>query len=183
MQNILWKAMTNIDTIFKKQRHYFANKGPYSQSYGFPSSHVWMWELGHKEGWALKNWCFQTVMLEKTLESPLDCKEIQPVSPKGNQPWIFTGRIGAEAEAPVLGHLTGRANSLEKTSMLEKTEGTSRRGRQRMRWLMASPTQWTWVWANSGRWWRTGSLVCCSPWSHKKSDTTEWLNNGIHYLD
>ena len=102
MQNILWKAVTDIDTVFKKQRHYFAIKGPYSQSYGFPSSHVWMWELGHKEGWALKHWCFQTVMLEKTLESPLDSKEIQPVSPKGNQPWIFMERIGAEAEAPVL---------------------------------------------------------------------------------
>ena len=70
MENILWKAMTNIDTIFKKQRHYFANKGRYSHSYGFPSSHVWVWELGCKEGWALKNWCFQTIMLEKTLESP-----------------------------------------------------------------------------------------------------------------
>ena len=81
------------------------------------------------------------------------------------------------------GHLMWRANSLEKTLMLEKIEGTSRRGRQRMRWLMASPAQWTWVWANSGRWWRTGSLVCCSPWSHKKSDTTERLNNRIHYLD
>ena len=115
-----------------------------------------MWEVDHKEGWVLKNWCFWTVMLEKTLESPLDCKEIQTVNPKGNQPWIFTGRIGAEAEAPVLGHLTGRANSLEKTSMLEKTEGTSRRGRQRMRWLMASPTQWTWVWASCWRWWRSG---------------------------
>ena len=86
----------------KKQRHYFANKGPYSQSYGFSNSHVWMWELDHKEGWALKNWCFWTAVLEKTLESPLDCKEIQPVNPKGNQPWIFIGRTDAEAEAPIL---------------------------------------------------------------------------------
>ena len=81
----------------KKQRHHFANKGPYSQSYGFSSSHVQMWELNHKEGWALKNWCFQIVVLEKTLESPWDCKEIKPVSPKGNQPWIFIGRTYAEA--------------------------------------------------------------------------------------
>ena len=86
----------------KKQRHYFADKGPHSQSYGFSSSHVWMWELDHKENWAPKNWCFWTVVLEKTLESPLDCKEIQPVNPKGNQPWIFTERTDAEAVAPIL---------------------------------------------------------------------------------
>ena len=84
----------------KKQRHYFANKGPSSQSYGFSSSHVWMWELDHKESWALKNWCFWTVVLEKTLESPLDCKEIQPVNPKGNQSWILIGRTDTETEAP-----------------------------------------------------------------------------------
>ena len=85
----------------KKQKHYFANKGPSSQSYGFSSSHVWMWELNYKESWALKNWCFWTVVLEKTLESPLDCKEIQSVCPKGNQSWIFVGRTDAEAEAPI----------------------------------------------------------------------------------
>ena len=81
----------------KKQRHYFANKGPSSQSYRFSSSHIWMWEFDYKESWALKNWCFWTVVLEKTLESPLDCKEIQPVNPKGNQSWIFIGRTDAEA--------------------------------------------------------------------------------------
>ena len=86
----------------KKQRHYFANKGPISQGYGFSSSHVWMWELDYKESWVLKNWCFWTVVLEKTLESPLDCKEIQPVHPKGNQSWIFIGRTDAEAETPIL---------------------------------------------------------------------------------
>ena len=86
----------------KKQKHYFANKGLSSQSYGFPSSHVWMWELDHKEGWALKNWCIWTVVLEKIPESPLGCKEIQPVHPKGNQSWIFIGRTNAEAETPIL---------------------------------------------------------------------------------
>ena len=86
----------------KMQRHYFADKGLSSQSYGFANSHVWMWELDHKESWALKNWCFWTVVLEKTLESPLDCKEIQPVHPKGDQPWIFTGRTDAEPETPIL---------------------------------------------------------------------------------
>ena len=86
----------------KKQRHYFANKDPPSQSYGFSSSHVWMWELDHKESWVPKNWYLWTVVLEKTLESLLDCKEIQPVHPKGNQPWIFFGRIDVEAETLIL---------------------------------------------------------------------------------
>ena len=86
----------------KKQRHYFANKGLHSQSYGFSSSHVWMWELDHKEGWEPKNWCFWTVVLEKTLESPLDSKESQPVNPKGNQPWKVIERTNGEAEASIL---------------------------------------------------------------------------------
>ena len=86
----------------KKQRYYFANKGPSSQGYGFSSSHVWMWELDYKESWALKNWCFWTVVLEKTLESPLDCKEIQPVHTQANQSWMFIGRTNVEAETPIL---------------------------------------------------------------------------------
>ena len=123
---------------FKEQRHYFAGKGPYCQSYDFSSSHIWMWELDHKEGWALKNWYFQTVVLEKTLESPLDSKEIKPVNPKGNQPWIFFGRTDAEAEAPYFGHLMWRADSLEKALVLGKIEGRRKRGQQRMRWLDGS---------------------------------------------
>ena len=86
----------------KKQRQYFANKGPSSQGYGFSSSHVWMWKLDYKESWAPKNWCFWTVVLEKSLESPLNCKEIQPIHPKGNQSWVFIGRTDAEAETPKL---------------------------------------------------------------------------------
>ena len=86
----------------KKQRHYFANKGPSSQGYGFSSGHVCMWELDYKESWVLKNWCFWTVVLEKTPENPLDCKEIQPVHPEGDQSWVFTGRTDAEAETPIL---------------------------------------------------------------------------------
>ena len=86
----------------KKQRHHFANKRPPSQVYGFSSSHVWMWELNYEESCALKNWCFWTVGLEKTLESPLDCKKIQPVYPKGNQSWIFIGRTDVEAETPII---------------------------------------------------------------------------------
>ena len=114
----------------KKQGHYFANKSLSSQSYCFPSSHVWMWELHHKESWALKNWCFWNVILEKTLENPLGCKVIQPVHPKGNQFWIFIGRTNAEAEAPIL----WPPDLLEKTLMLGKIEGRRRRGWQRMRW-------------------------------------------------
>ena len=86
----------------KKQRHYFANKGPSSQGYGFSSTHVWMWELDYKEGWVSKNWCFWSVVLEKTLESPLDCKEIQPVHLKADQSWVFFGRTGVEGETPIL---------------------------------------------------------------------------------
>ena len=93
---------TNLDSILKKQRHYFVNKGPSSQGYGVSSGHVWMWELDYKENWVPKNWCFWSVVLEKSLESPLDCKEIQPVHPKGDQSWIFIGRTDAEAETLVL---------------------------------------------------------------------------------
>ena len=122
--------------LIKKQRHYFANKGPSSQGYGFSSSHVWMRELGYKESWALKNWCFWTVVLEKTLESPLECKEIKPVHPKGNQSWIFIGRTDAKAETSILWWLDAKNWLIrEKTLMLGKIEGRTRRGRQRMRWL------------------------------------------------
>ena len=117
------KAMANPDSILKSC--YFADKDLCSQSYCFSSNHIWMWELDYKESWALKNWCFWTVMLEKNLESPLDCKEIQPVNPKGNQSWIFIGRVD--------GHLMQRANSLEKTLMLGKIEGNRKRRQQRMR--------------------------------------------------
>ena len=95
------KVMANLDSVFKSRRHHFANKGLYWQSYGFSSGHVWMWELDQKECWVSKNWCFQIVVLEKTLESLLDGK-IKPGNPKGNQPWIFIGRTDAEAEAPIL---------------------------------------------------------------------------------
>ena len=101
------KVMTNLDSILKS-RHYFADKGLSSQGYGFSCGHVWMWELDCEERWVPKNWCFWTVVLEKTLESPLDCKEIQPVHPKGDQPWILIGRTDAEAEAPILWPADGK---------------------------------------------------------------------------
>ena len=96
------KVMTNLDSILKSRDITFTNKGPSSQSYGFSSSHIWMWELDYKESWVPKNWCFWTVVLGKTLESPLDCKEIKPVNSKGKQPWIFIGRTDTKAEAPIL---------------------------------------------------------------------------------
>ena len=118
----------------KHQRHYFANKGLSSQSYGFSSSYVWMWELNYKESWALKSWCFWTVVLETTLESPLKCKGIQSVHPKGNQSWILIGRLMLKLKLQYFGHLMQRTDSLEKTLMLSKIEGR-RRGQQRMNWL------------------------------------------------
>ena len=118
----------------KKQRYYFANKGPSSQGYGFSSGHVWMWELDYKESWAPKNLCFWSVVLEKTLESPLDCQEIQPVHPKGDQSWMFIGRTDVEAETPILWPPDVKS-WFEKTLMLGKIEGRRRRGWQRMRYL------------------------------------------------
>ena len=118
----------------KKQRHYFADKGPSSQSYVFFSSHVWMWELDYKESWALKHWCFWTVVLEKTLESLLDCKEMEPVNPQGSQSWIFIGRTHAEAETPTLGPPDAKNLLTGKDPDAGKIEGR-RRGRQRMRCL------------------------------------------------
>ena len=111
--------------------------------------------MGYKEGWALKNWSFLIVVLEKTLESPLDCKEIKPVNPKGNQPWIFIGRTDAEPKLQYFGHLMRRTNSLEKTLMLGKIEDKRRSGWRLDGW-MASLTQWTWVWENPGSWRWTG---------------------------
>ena len=126
------KAVTNLYSILESRDLTLLIKGPCSQSYGFSSSHVWMWELDHKESLKPKNWCFWTVVLEKTLESPLYCKEIQPVNPKGNQSWtfgpMFIGLTDAEAETPILWPLDGKNDSLEKTLMLRKIEGRRRRG-------------------------------------------------------
>ena len=105
IKTCLVKCMVFVVTrrqLIKNQSHHFVDKDLSSQGCGFSSSHVWMWELDYKEGWVLKNWCFWTVVLEKTLESPLDCKEIQPVHPNGNQSWVFIGRTDAEAETPIL---------------------------------------------------------------------------------
>ena len=128
------KAMTNLDSKLKSRDH-FADKGLYSQSCGFSSTHVQMWDLDHKEGWMPKNWCFWTVVLEKNLESPLDCKEIQPVHPKGDQPWVFIGKTDAEVKAPILWPPDAKSWLMVKTLLLGKIEGRRKRGRQRMRQL------------------------------------------------
>ena len=125
------KFMTNLDSILKSRD--IANKGPSSQGYGFSSGHVWVWELDQKEGW-VQNWCFWTVVLEKSLESPLDCKGIQPVHPKGDQSWVFFGMLKLKLQY-FFGHLMQRADSFEKTLMLWKIEGRRRRGWQKIRWL------------------------------------------------
>ena len=106
--------MTNLDSILKSRDTALPKKGPYSQSYGFSRNHVWIWELDYKESWALKNWCFWTVMLEKTLKSPLECEEIQSVHPKGNQSWTFIGRTDAKAETPILWPLDVKKWLIEK---------------------------------------------------------------------
>ena len=141
------KVMTNLDSKLKS-RHYFADKDMSSQSSGFSSSHVWMWGLDYKESWVPKNWCFWTVVLEKTLESPLDSKEIQPVHPKGDQSWMFIGRTDAEAEFQYSGHLLWRINSLEKPWCWERLKVGEGDNRGWDCW-MAPLTQWTWVWVNS----------------------------------
>ena len=161
----------------KKQRHYFANKGPYSQSYGFSSSRVWIWALDHKESWTLKNWCFWTVVLEKTLESPLDSKEIQPVHPEGDQSWIFIGRTDAKAETPVLWPPDGKNWLIWKDHDAGKDWRQEEKGTtedEMVGWHQrpnGHEFEWT-LGVGDGQ----GSLVCCSPWGHRDSDTTERLN-------
>ena len=171
------KAMTNLDSILKS-RHYFANKGPSSQSNGFSSSHVQMLELDYKESWAPKNWCFWTVVLEKTLENPLDCMEIQPVHPKGNRFWTVIGRTDAEAETLILWPPDAKNWLIRKDRDAGKYWGKEEKGTtedEMVGWhhqLNGHGFGWT-LGVGDGQ----GSLACCSPWSHKDSDTTEWLNN------
>ena len=129
------KVMTNLDSILKSRDITLPTKVHLFKAMFFSSSHVWMWELDYKENWTPKNWWFWTVVLEKTLESPLDCKEIQSVHPKGNQSWVFIGRTDVEVETPILWSPDVKSWSFENTLMLGKIESWRRRGQQRMRWL------------------------------------------------
>ena len=147
----LWKkSYAKPGQYIQKQRHHFADKDPYSQSYGFSSSHVWMWEVDHKEGWVPKNWCFQIVVLEKTLVWVpwMARRSNQSILKKINPKYSL---IELMLKLQFFSHLMQIADSLEKTLILGKIEGRRRRGQQTMRWLIASLTQWTWIWANSGR--------------------------------
>ena len=168
------KTITNIDSIWKKQKHYFANKGQTSQSYGFSSHHVEMWESDYKESWVLKNWCFLTVVLEKTLGSLLNCKEIQPVHPKGDQSWIFIGRTNAEAKTPILWPPDAKNLLIGKDPDAGKDWRQRRRVWQRMRWLDGLLTRWAWVWAISGSWWWTGKPGVLL---HGVTKSQTWLSN------
>ena len=156
---------------------YFARKGLYSQTYGFSSSHVWMWELDHKQGWALNKWCFWTVVLEKTLKSPLDCTEIKPVNPKGNQSWIFIGRADADAEAPILWPPDATSRLIWKDpdagkDWRQEDKGTTEDEMVRWHhWLNGHEFEQA-PGGGDGQ----GGLACCSPWSCKESDMTERLN-------
>ena len=142
----------DLSDIKKKQRHYFANKRLSSKSYGFSSIHVWMWELDYKESWTPKNWCFWTVVLEKTLESPLDCKEIQPVLKEVSPEYSLEGLM-LKLKLQYYGYLMQRTDSLERPWCWERVKAGGDRG-----WdgWMASPAQWTWVWVDSRSWWWTG---------------------------
>ena len=171
------KAMTNIVSILEKQRRYLANKGLSSLSYGFSSSHVWMWGLDYKESWAPKNWCFWTVVLEKTLESPLDCKEVQPVHPKGNQSWIFIGRTDAEVETPILWPPDAKIWLIWKEPDAGKDWRQEEKGTtedEMVGWhhqLNEHGFGWT-PGVGDGQ----GGLACCGSWGCKESDMTERLN-------
>ena len=156
--------------------HNFANKGPSSQGYGFSSGHVWMWELDYKENWVLKNWCFWTVVLEKTLESLLDCKEIQLVHPKGDQCWVFIGGAEFEAETPILWP------SGVKSWLIWKDPDAGKDWGQEKEVTEDEIVGWHHQLDEHGFGWTLGvgdgqgSLACCSSWGHKESDMTEWLN-------
>ena len=172
----LWKKSYDqpIQHI-KKQKHHNANKGPYNQSYGFSSSHVWMLELDHKEGWVPKNWCFWTVVMEKTLESPLDSKEIQPLHPKENQPWIFTGRTDAEAAVTKLWLPDEKSQLVGKDPNAGKDWWHGEKGAtedEMVGWHRQLNGHKFEPAPGDGE--GQGSLVCYSLWCHKESDTTDW---------
>ena len=175
--------MTNLDSVLKSGDITLPTKVRIVKAV-FSSSQVWMWNLHHKEGWALKNWYFQIVVLEKTLESPLDCKEIKPVNSKGNQPWIFIGRTNAEAEAPILWPPDANSQLFGKDPDAGKDWRKKEKGK-----IEDEMVGWHYqlnehefeqaLGVGDGQ----GGLVCCNPWGRKVLDTTEWLNNNRLCVD
>ena len=161
--------------MYSKAETLLCQQSPSSQDYGFSSSHVWMWELDCEESWAPKNWCFWTVVLQKTLESPWTARRSNQSILKEISPEYSLEGLMLKLKLQHFGHLMQRTDSLEKTLMLGKIEGRRRRGWQRMRWLDGITTRWTWVCASSGSWWWTGRPGML-PWGLKESDTTERLN-------
>ena len=153
-----------------------ANKGPSSQGYGFSCGHVWMWELDCEESWGAKNWCFWTVVLEKTLESPLDCKEIQPVYPKGDKSWVFIWRTDAKAESPILWPPHVKSWLIGKNPDAGRDWGQEEKGMtEDCDCWMASPTRWTWVWVNSRSWrWTGRTAVLQSMESQSQTRQSDW---------
>ena len=165
-------------SILKRRDVKFANTGPHSQSYSFSSNHVWMWELDYKEGWMSKDWCFWTVVLEKTHESPLDYKKIKPDNPKGNQPWIFTGRTDGEGEAPVFWPPDVKSWLIREDPDAGKDWRQEEKGKTEntmVRWLHRLNGYEFEQALRDGE--GQGSLACCSPWGRKVSDMTERLKN------
>ena len=152
------KAMTNLDSIFKSRDTTLPTKVHLVKAMIFFTSHEWMWELDYKESWALKNWCFWTVVLEKTLESPLDCKEIKTVNPKGNQSWIFIGRTDVEAEVPILWPPDVKTWLIGKDPEARKDWRQEEKGMADWDGWRASLTRWTRAWANPWSWWWTGVM-------------------------
>ena len=165
----------------EKQRHYFANKGPSGQSYGFSSSHVWVWELDHKEGWVQNNWCFWTELLEKTLEGPLDCTEVKPVHPKGNEPWIFMRNWYWSWSSNALDTWCEEVTHWKRPWCWERLKVGGEVDDRRQDGWMASQSQWAWdertLRDSEGQ----GSLAGSGLWDHKESDTTQRLNNSTSY--
>ena len=168
------KAVTYLDSILKKEKHHFTNKGSISQSCGFSSSQIWMCEMDHKEGWVLKNWCFWTVVLDKTLESPLDSKEIKPVNRKGNQPWIFIGRTDIEAETPILWLPDAKSWLIEKDPDAGKDGGQEEKGtieNEMVGWHhQLNGHEFEQILGDSEG---QESLACCSPWGQRVGH--EWV--------
>ena len=180
----IWKeSHYQLRQHIKKQRHYFVNKGPSSQGYGFSSGHVWMWELDYKESWAPKNWCFWTVVLKKTLESPLDCKEIQPVHPKWDQSWVFSWNFST------LATWCEKLTHLKRPWYWERLRAGGEGEDRGWDGWMASLTRWTWIWVDSRSWWWTGrpgmlqfmgSQRVGHNWATELNRNPVWFQSPVH---